>query len=81
MQINPNFATTITDNEVAAIFNYAPWTQEQVEAGAKIREALGAAFKAVVENAPPSPDRSAALRKIRDARMDAISAITHGGKY
>jgi hypothetical protein len=78
---NPNFATTITDEQVTDLFDYHPWTDEQKAAGVRIREALGSAFKAVVEGAPPSADRSAALRKIRDARMDANSAITHNGKY
>jgi len=62
-------------------FEYHKWTDEQVEAGKAIRKALADAVKAVVAGAPPSPDRSAAIRKIREARMDANSAITHGGKY
>lgn len=76
-----SFGYGITDEEVKDVFDYHPWDSDQVAAGAKIREALGAAFKAVIENAPPSADRSTALRKIREARMDANSAITHGGKY
>lgn len=39
------------------------------------------AVKTIVGCVPPSPDRSAAIRKIREARMDCNSAITHGGKY
>lgn len=76
-----NRATSITDAEVAAIFDYQPWTSEQVASGKVVREAHGEAFKAVIENVPPCPDRTVALRKIREARMDANSAITHGGKY
>lgn len=77
-------ATEVTPEVEAAIddaFEYHKWTPEQVEAGVKIRQALAAAVKAIVAGAPPSPDRSAAIRKCRDARMDANSAITHGGKY
>lgn len=77
-------AAELTPEVEAAIedaFEYHKWTDAQVAAGAKIREALAAAVKAIVANAPPSPDRSAAIRKCRDARMDANSAITHGGKY
>jgi hypothetical protein len=62
-------------------FEYHKWTDDQVAAGAKIRTALADAVKAIVAGAPPSADRSAAIRKIREARMDANSAITHGGKY
>jgi hypothetical protein len=78
---NLNFATEISDAELKDVFDYHPWTPEQIAKGTTVREALAQAFKAIVENVPPSADRSAALRKIREARMDANSAITHGGKY
>lgn len=77
-------ATELTpeiEAEIENAFDYHPWTPVQVEAGKKIRKALADAVKAIVAGAPPSPDRSAAIRKCRDARMDANSAITHGGKY
>lgn len=60
-------------------FEYHKWTPEQLEAGVAIRVALANAVKAIVACAPPCPDRSAAIRKIREARMDANSAITHRG--
>jgi hypothetical protein len=66
---------------VEDMFEYHAWNEEQQAAGKKVREALANAFKWVIECVPPSPDRSAALRKIREARMDCNSAITHGGKY
>jgi hypothetical protein len=34
-----------------------------------------------VDSVPPGPDRTTAIRKIHEARMDANSAITQGGKY
>lgn len=80
-KFNPNFATKISDELVADIFDYHQWTAEQIDAGKKVREALGAAYKAVIENVPPGPTRTVALRKIREARMDANSQITDGGKY
>jgi hypothetical protein len=73
--------TPEVEAEIDSAFEYHKWTDAQVEAGAKIRKALADAVKAIVAGAPPSPDRSAAIRKCRDARMDANSAITHGGKY
>ena len=39
------------------------------------------AVKIIVELVPPGPDRTVAIRKIREARMDANSALTFGGKY
>lgn len=62
-------------------FTYHAWTQEQIERGAEVRNALVYAYKTIIQNVPTSPDRSVALRKIREARMDANSAITHNGKY
>jgi len=76
-----NRATSISDAEVKDLFVYHPWNAEQIARGDRVREALGNAAKVVVENVPPSPDRSVALRKIREARMDANSAITHNGRY
>jgi hypothetical protein len=66
---------------VADAFDYHTWSDQMAVKGAKIRVALANAVLVIIENAPPSPDRSAAIRKIREARMDANSAITHGGKY
>jgi hypothetical protein len=84
MPVDFTRATELTPEVAAEIdnaFEYHKWTDEQVAAGKLIREALANAVKAIVAGAPPSPDRSAAIRKCRDARMDANSAITHGGRY
>jgi hypothetical protein len=67
--------------DVDDAFQYHPWTPEQIESGNKVRKALAEAVKTILREVPPSPDRSVAIRKIREARMDANSAITHNGKY
>ena len=72
---------TIDDEQLADIFEYHSWDDSQIAAGSFVRSALAVAFKTIVENVPPCPDRTVALRKIREARMDANSAITHRGKY
>lgn len=69
------------EKEIDDAFDYHAWTDDQVTAGVGIRKACADAVKAIVAGAPPCPDRSAAIRKLREARMDANSAITHGGKY
>jgi hypothetical protein len=66
---------------IADAFQYHPWTPEQITRGDVVRVALIHAVETIVQAVPPGPDRSAAIRKIREARMDANSAITHGGKY
>lgn len=69
------------DQEIDAMFEYHAWTPEQVRAGIRVREVLAHAVKIIVELVPPGPDRTVAIRKIREARMDANSALTFGGKY
>ena len=80
-KVNVNGATTISDAEVSDIFDYHPWSEEKIEAGKRVRTARGHAFKVIIENVPPGPDRTVALRKLREARMDANSGLTHGGRY
>lgn len=67
--------------EIDAAFDYQPWDESQVKDGKRVREALAGAVKVIVECVPPCPDRTTAIRKLREARMDANSAITHRGKY
>lgn len=77
-------ATEATPEVVAAIedaFAYHAWTPEQAVKGAIVEKALVDAVVALVVNVPPGPDRTVAIRKIREARMDAKSAITHGGRH
>lgn len=77
-------ASELSPDVEAAIdeaFTYHPWTEQQTECGTRVREVLADAVKVIVANAPPCPDRSAAIRKLREARMDVNSAITHSGKY
>lgn len=69
------------DTEVDQLFTYAPWDRDQTDAGTQVRVALADAFKTIIRCVPPCPDRTVALRKLREARMDANSAITHRGRY
>lgn len=73
--------TPEVEKEIENAFLYHPWDETKTAKGTKVREALAAAVKVIVAEVPPSPDRSAAIRKLRDARMDCNSAITHDGKY
>lgn len=83
-QINIYFATSHTtgiNDIVDDMFEYHKWNDAQVEAGKRIRKVLADAVKVIIADVPPSPDRTTAIRKLREARMDCNSAITHGGKY
>ena len=79
--LNLNAATTITDEELKSVMDYHPWDESKIAKGKLVREALGNAIRVIIENVPPSPDRSVAIRKLRDARMDCNSEITHDGKF
>jgi hypothetical protein len=69
------------DKAIDDAFAYHAFTQEQTARGNEVRHALALAVKVIVHNVPPCPDRSAAIRKIREARMDANSAIANAGRY
>lgn len=78
------WAAKLTPDVEAAVndaFTYHPWDKAQEAAGNAVRQALAGAVKVIIANCPPGADRTVAIRKIREARMDANSAITHGGRY
>lgn len=75
-ELNEETAAMVDD-----LFVYHNWDDKKIEQGRLVREALENAVKIIVANVPPSPDRSVAIRKIREARMDCSSAITFDGRY
>lgn len=79
--INLNTVTNISPEEIKKVMDYHPWDNPKIQKGNLVREVLGNAIKIIIENVPPSPDRSVAIRKLREARMDCNSAITHDGAY
>ena len=80
-KVNFHLATQITGEQVDDVMAYHKWSDEQVTKGGQVRDVLGDALLVIIHNVPPSPDRTVAIRKIREARMDCNSAITHDGKY
>lgn len=86
-QINLSFVVVTDDNSEAVhsivddMMQYHPWDKDKISKGENVRNAIGNAIKVILESVPPSPDRSAAIRKLREARMDCNSAITHDGRY
>ena len=71
----------LTDEQLDEMFTYHSSTADQLPKYAAINAAAKEFAKAVRDNTPSSPDQSAAIRKIRDARMTANAAIALGGKY
>jgi len=80
-RVDINRTMSITEEEVADIMDYHKWSDDQIKCGQGVREAIGKALKTIIELVPPCPDRTVAIRKLREARMDANSAITHNGRY
>ena len=77
-------ATVRSPEVVAAVhdqYDYHPWDSTQQKHGNAVREALVHATLAIIEHAPACADRSTALRNLREARMNANSAITHAGRH
>ena len=73
--------TKIGHENVEELFTYHTWNEEQTAHGVKVREALVNAATVILDEVPDSPDRTVAIRKLREARMDCNSAITHDGKF
>lgn len=71
----------ITEDNVEQVFRFAPWTPEKVALGKEVVDSLIAAVRVILRNVPAGPDRTVAIRKIREARMDCNSAITHDGQF
>ena len=60
---------------------YHPWSKEQVQQGAEVRDAIGEAIKQILLNVAPSPMRTRAINHLVDARMIANAAITFKGEF
>jgi hypothetical protein len=73
--------TPEVSDAIDAMFTYQPWDESQQRQGSLVRTFLANAVKAIIDTVPPCHDRSAAIRKLREARMDCNSAITTRGQY
>lgn len=74
-------STPLTLDNVEDAFTYHAWQPDQTAAGKQVVDALVTAAKVILEVVPAGPDRSVAIRKLRETRMDCNSAITHGGRF
>jgi hypothetical protein len=87
MDLNRAMAPSSKDEEktiqasIVDMFRYHGWDAEKGRQDANVGESLKAAVATIIANVPPCPDRSAAIRKVREARMDCNSAIRYDGRY
>lgn len=69
-----------SDAEILAqLFSYHPPTVETLPKFSAINQAAKNFAEVILQNCPPSADRSAAIRQIREARMTANAAISLNG--
>lgn len=73
-------ARSMSDAEILAeLFSYHPPTVETLPKFSAINQAAKNFAEVILQNCPPSADRSAAIRQIREARMTANAAISLNG--
>jgi hypothetical protein len=65
---------------VSHVFSYHPPSAEQAEKYDLIRQGAKAFAEILMVSCPPSADRTAALRKVREAVMTANAAIALEGR-
>lgn len=63
------------ENLLDDLFKYHPPTPEQAQKYDRINEAARAFARVVLTECPRTPDRTAAIRMIREARMTANASI------
>lgn len=68
-----------SDYWIREVFSYHAPTQDQVTKYNELRESAKAFAQASADNCPQSADRTAALRKVREAVMTANAAIALDG--
>jgi len=73
-------ARSITSEEILAeLFKYHAPNEVTIPKYAAINQAAKNFAEVILQNCPPSADRSDAIRKIREARMTANAAIALNG--
>lgn len=69
----------VNKDNIREVMTYHAPSAEQVERMEKIREAAINLSTVILENAPPCADTTTAIRRVREARMDANAAIVLNG--
>jgi hypothetical protein len=71
----------ITAHDLDEMFKYHPADGDDLTRYAAINSAAKNFAREVLANTPPSADQSAAIRKIREARMTANAALALKGRF
>lgn len=68
-------------DQLENLFTYHAPTEEQIKQYANLRSAALEFARVIHENTPESPDRTAAIRSVREAVMTANAGIATGGGF
>lgn len=79
MTSHPSNAVNTTD-DLEALFTYHPPTGDQPARYGAIRQAGMELAQVILDCCPPCADRTAAIRKVREAVMTANASIALEGK-
>lgn len=69
-----------TSDDIETLFTYHAPNAEQIDALAAVRQSAKHLALVILAHAPPCADRSAAIRKLREAVMTANAAIVLDGR-
>lgn len=69
------------EKEITEIFSYHPPTEQQREVFERINKAFITAALEIAPLLPDGPGKTAAIRKLADARMAANAAVALEGKF
>lgn len=83
MNDHANDTSTTPEQIIDDLFTYHAPTPEQAAKYQRVSAACKAAALVIHNECPPSPDRTAAMRLLREARMTANASIAtkSGGAY
>ena len=68
-------------DQIENLFTYHAPTEEQIQQYAELRAAALSFARVIHNNVPESPDRSAAIRLVREAVMTANAGVATGGGF
>ena len=71
----------LTKEEIESMFTYHPTKDGQNAAYAAINEAAKHLVEVIIRECPNCPDRSTAIRTVRESRMWANASIACEGKF
>jgi hypothetical protein len=67
--------------ELHELFDEPVYNDDLARRKKAVRESVENAARIIVRNCPPSPDRSVAVRKLREVQAIAYWSIVHNGKF